>query len=198
MAKRGFDFLLAWLLILLLFPVLILTTSLVFIFLGRPIFFSQIRPGHNSKLFRIFKFRTMTNQLDEHGELLPDDIRLTTVGKWIRKRSLDELPQLWNVIIGNMSFVGPRPLLVEYLSLYSERQSKRHDVKPGISGWAQVNGRNCLEWEERLGMDVWYVENQSFCLDLKILWMSVLRVIRKEGINQPGQATAKKFQGEKR
>jgi sugar transferase EpsL len=198
MAKRSFDFLLAWLLILLLFPVLILTTSLVFIFLGRPIFFSQIRPGHNSKLFRIFKFRTMTNHLDEHGKLLPDDNRLTTVGKWIRKRSLDELPQLWNVIIGNMSFVGPRPLLVEYLSLYSARQSKRHEVKPGISGWAQVNGRNCLEWEERLEMDVWYVENQSFCLDLKILWMSVLRVIRKEGINQPGQATVEKFQGEKR
>lgn len=137
----------------------------------------------------------MTDERDEHGELLPDDVRLTSFGKVIRKLSLDELPQLWNVLKGDMSFVGPRPLLVEYLPLYNERQARRHDVRPGITGWAQVNGRNAISWEEKFELDVWYVENHSFWLDIKILFMTVMKVFKSEGISQNGQATMTKFEG---
>jgi lipopolysaccharide/colanic/teichoic acid biosynthesis glycosyltransferase len=161
---------------------------------GNP-FFIQSRPGKNAKVFRIVKFKTMNDSKDAHGELLPDAERLTTVGRWVRKTSLDELPQLINVLKGDMSLVGPRPLLVEYLPLYTVEQARRHEVKPGITGWAQVNGRNAISWEEKFQLDVWYVEHQSFWLDLKILWMTVLKVVKKEDINQDGQATVQNFKG---
>src|SRR5699024_386460 len=162
---------------------------------GGPVLFKQRRPGLNNVIFSILKFRTMIDKRDNNGELLPDKERLTKVGIIIRKLSLDELPQLFNVLKGDMSFVGPRPLLVEYLPLYNERQAKRHNVKPGITGWAQVNGRNAITWKEKFELDVWYVENQSFLLDLKILFMTVLKVFKSEGINEDGQATMTKFTG---
>jgi lipopolysaccharide/colanic/teichoic acid biosynthesis glycosyltransferase len=167
---------------------------LIFSNRGNP-FFIQIRPGKNEKHFRLIKFKTMTDERDDNGELLPDQERLTKTGKFIRKTSLDELPQLFNVVKGDMSFVGPRPLLVEYLPLYNEEQRKRHLVKPGITGWAQVNGRNAISWPDKFKLDVWYVENQSFWLDLKILWMTFIKVLKAEGISGRDSVTMEKFKG---
>ncbi|MER1984389.1 MAG: sugar transferase [Solibacillus sp.] len=193
--KRLLDFLGSLILIVVLSLIVIITWLLVRIKLGSPAVFSQPRPGLNGEVFYVYKFRTMTDERDEKGELLPDEIRLTAFGKLLRKLSLDELPQLWNVLKGDMSFVGPRPLLVEYLPLYSENQAKRHDVRPGITGWAQVNGRNAISWEQKFEYDVWYVENRSLWLDFKIMLLTVKKVFISEGISQDGQATMQKFTG---
>ena len=163
--------------------------------MGRPILFRQIRPGLNEEIFCIYKFRTMTNEQGKDGKLLPDNQRLAGVGKTIRSLSLDELPQIFNVFKGDMSFVGPRPLLIEYLPFYNVRQKQRHTVKPGITGWAQVNGRNAISWEQKFEYDVWYVENQSFLLDMKILWMTFLKVVKRSDINQDGKSTVENFKG---
>lgn len=195
--KRLVDFIGSFLLLIVLFPIICLTALLIRQKIGTPVIFKQERPGLNGETFFVNKFRSMSDERDENGELLSDDIRLTPFGKVIRKLSLDELPQLWNVLKGDMSFVGPRPLLVEYLPLYNERQAKRHNVRPGITGCAQVNGRNAISWEEKFELDVWYVENQSFWLDIKILFMTVKKVIISEGISQEGQATMTKFEGSK-
>jgi lipopolysaccharide/colanic/teichoic acid biosynthesis glycosyltransferase len=191
--KRVFDLAVTFIGLLLLVPVIILVAALVRLKLGSAIFFKQARPGLNGDIFNMYKFRTMTNECDKNGVLLSDKDRLTKFGKFLRSTSLDELPGLWCVLKGDMSLVGPRPLLVEYLPLYSEKQSKRHEVKPGITGWAQVNGRNAISWEEKFDLDVWYVDNQSIWLDIKILWMTVKKVIKRDGINQAGQATAEYF-----
>jgi lipopolysaccharide/colanic/teichoic acid biosynthesis glycosyltransferase len=159
------------------------------------VFFAQQRPGRNEVIFKLLKFKTMNDKRDANGHLLPDAARLTAIGKFIRKTSLDELPQLWNVLKGNMSLVGPRPLLVQYLPLYTIEQKRRHLVKPGITGWAQVNGRNAISWEQKFEYDVWYVDNCSFALDMKILWMTVLKVVAREGISQEGHVTAQAFKG---
>jgi len=188
---------LAFVLIILFLPVMAVVAILIFFWDGRPVTFRQKRPGKDEKIFEIYKFRTMTNERDENGNLLPDEKRLKGIGKFIRSTSLDELPQLFNVLKGDMSFVGPRPLLVEYLPLYNETQRKRHNVLPGITGWAQVNGRNAISWEQKFEYDVWYVENQSFLLDMKILWMTFLKVVKRSGISQEGQATMEKFKGSK-
>lgn len=193
MIKRLFDFILALFLIILFSPFFIIISFLILITMGRPILFSQFRPGHKEKIFGIYKFRTMTNDVDENGELLPDLQRLHGIGKFIRSTSLDELPQLFNVLKGDMSFVGPRPLLVEYLPLYNKKQKKRHDVLPGITGWAQVNGRNAISWEQKFELDVWYVENMSFWLDMKILWLTLLKVIKRSGISSSTSVTVEKF-----
>jgi sugar transferase EpsL len=193
--KRILDLVITYFGLLLLLPVIVLTAILVRLKLGSPIFFQQSRPGLNGKIFNMYKFRTMTNECDEDGVLLSDKVRLTDFGKFLRSTSLDELPGLWNVLKGDMSLVGPRPLLVEYLPLYSDQQAGRHEVKPGITGWAQVNGRNVISWNEKFELDVWYVENQSIWLDIKILWMTVKKVIVRDGINQDGQATAEYFKG---
>lgn len=185
----------ALILLILFAPLIVITALIVLLKLGRPIVFAQKRPGIYGKVFTIYKFRTMSNEYDNHGELLSDEARLKGAGKLIRSLSLDELPQLFNVLKGEMSFIGPRPLLVEYLSLYSPEQSKRHNVKPGISGWAQINGRNAISWEEKFRYDVEYVENISFLFDLKILFLTLLRVLQKEGIVQEGNATMEKFNG---
>lgn len=193
--KRLVDFIFSLLLILLLLPFLFLLGLLIKLALGSPILFIQERPGLNGKLFALYKFRSMSNQMNDQGELLPDHIRLTSFGKFLRKFSLDELPQLINVLKGDLSLVGPRPLLSEYLPLYSDEQAKRHLVKPGITGWAQVNGRNALSWEEKFELDVWYVHHQTFLLDLKILFLTAMKVLQSEGINQAGSATVEKFNG---
>lgn len=195
--KRLFDLLvsLAFLLILTL-PILIIAIS-VRIKLGSPIIFKQQRPGLHGKPFYLYKFRSMTSERDSNGNLLPDDRRIAPFGNFMRKYSIDELPQLINVVKGNLSLVGPRPLLVEYLPLYSYEQAKRHHVKPGITGWAQVNGRNAITWEEKFELDVWYVNNQSFLLDMKILFLTVLKVFKSEGINQVGHVTMERFTGTK-
>ena len=194
--KRIFDFVVSFLALIILSPIIAITALLIRWKIGSPVFFKQERPGLQGRSFFVYKFRSMTDERDEHGELLPDDVRLTSFGKIIRKFSLDELPQLLNVRKGDMSFVGPRPLLVEYLPLYDERQTRRHEVRPGITGWAQVNGRNAISWEERFEFDVWYVENRAFWLDIKILFMTVLKVFKSEGISQAGQVTMTKFTGE--
>jgi len=193
--KRLFDIIVSLLTLVILSPIIGVTALLIRSQIGSPVLFKQQRPGFNEKPFYVYKFRSMTGERDEHGELLPDDVRLTSFGKVVRKLSLDELPQLLNVLKGDMSFVGPRPLLMEYLPLYNERQARRHDVRPGITGWAQVNGRNAISWEEKFELDVWYVENWSFWLDIKILFMTVLKVFKSEGISQDGQATMTKFEG---
>ena len=195
MLKRIFDIVLSLLLIGLFLPFIIITAIVVYLKMGRPIFFKQVRPGLKERLFTIYKFRTMSNERDKSGKLLPDEERLGSVGKFIRKTSLDELPQLWNVLKGEMSFIGPRPLLVEYLELYNEEQKKRHDVTPGISGWAQVNGRNAITWEQKFAYDVWYVENQSFLLDMKILWMTFMKVIQGSDTSSATSVTMEKFKG---
>ena len=189
------DKVLAFILLFIFSPFIILTALLVYLKIGKPIFFKQVRPGLNEELFTIYKFRTMSNEKDENGELLPDEIRLGSIGKFIRKTSLDELPQLLNVLKGEMSFVGPRPLLVDYLPLYNEQQKKRHSVTPGITGWAQVNGRNAISWEEKFEHDVWYVNNQSFILDMKILWMTFLKVVKRSDISSNTSMTMEKFRG---
>ena len=195
LVKRGFDLLVTILLLLLLSPVFLIIACLVLLKHGRPVFFRQQRPGYRARPFKILKFRTMTNARDAAGQLLPDADRLTPLGRFLRSSSLDELPELINVIRGEMSWVGPRPLLMQYLERYSAEQARRHDVLPGISGWAQVNGRNVLTWEDKFRLDVWYVDHWSFCLDIKILVLTVWKVLRREGINQPGQATAEEFMG---
>lgn len=177
-------------------PVLLVLAVFVRRKLGSPVFFRQQRPGLNGKIFTMYKFRTMTDARNEEGNLLPDEDRLPPFGKFLRSTSLDELPELINVLKGNMSLVGPRPLLVQYLPRYSDFQARRHEVRPGITGWAQVNGRNALSWEEKFALDVWYVDNASFSLDLKILWMTVEKIIKREGISQQGEATASEFLGE--
>ncbi len=194
-AKRLFDLMVAIVGLLLLAPLLLAVSILIRWKLGSPVLFRQERPGLHGRPFALFKFRTMLDGSGPEGELLPDEERLTSFGAFLRKTSLDELPELWNVVKGDMSLVGPRPLLSEYLQYYSPEQSRRHEVRPGLTGWAQVNGRNSVGWEERLAMDVWYVDNYSFLLDLKILWRTLLVVIRSDGINQDGQATMTKFRG---
>ncbi len=176
-------------------PLIFLVAIILFFSNGCSPFFLQKRPGKNEKIFTIIKFKTMSNKRDSAGKLLPDSERLTSVGKFVRSSSLDELPQLLNVVLGDMSIVGPRPLLPEYLPLYNEDQKKRHNVKPGITGWAQVNGRNAISWQQKFEYDVWYVNNQSFYLDLKILYKTILKVIKKDGINREGEATMTRFNG---
>ena len=179
-------------LVILSFPLFILMLF-VKTKLGSPVLFCQTRPGLNGKPFKMFKLRTMTNAHDNNGDLLPDALRLTSFGKWLRATSLDELPELWNVLIGNMSLVGPRPLLMEYLPLYSTEQARRHEVRPGITGWAQVNGRNAISWDEKFALDVWYVDNRSVWLDLKILWLTICKVLARDGISAEGDVTMPRF-----
>ncbi|WP_059173068.1 sugar transferase [Bacillus sp. FJAT-27445] len=193
--KRLVDFTCAIIGLAFLWPVILLTAFLVRIRLGSPVLFKQQRPGLHGNPFYVYKFRTMTDERGGNGALLPDDVRLTGFGKMLRKWSLDELPQLLNVLKGDLSLVGPRPLLMEYLELYTEDQARRHEVRPGITGWAQVNGRNDISWEEKFALDVWYVDNQSFWLDMKILFMTFYKVVKSEGINQKGIATVEKFAG---
>ncbi len=195
--KPVLDVSLGAILLVLFSPILLIVSLLIRTKLGSPIFFTQERPGKEGKIFKIYKFRTMNNARNEKGELLPDEVRLTQLGKWIRKSSLDELPQLFNVLKGEMSFVGPRPLLVEYLPLYSKEQARRHEVKPGITGWAQINGRNAISWEEKFALDVWYVNHLSFWLDCKILWGTFYKVIKRKDISSNTSVTMEKFQGNK-
>ncbi|MNK55083.1 putative sugar transferase EpsL [compost metagenome] len=193
--KRLFDFIAALLgLTILSLPLLVLML-LVHRKLGQPAFFRQIRPGLDGKPFQMIKFRTMTDARGADGQLLPDEKRLTPFGRFLRASSLDELPELWNVLKGDMSLVGPRPLLMDYLPLYSAEQSRRHQVRPGITGWAQINGRNALSWDEKFKLDVWYVDNQSLWLDIKILWLTVRKVVVRDGISAAGEATMPRFTG---
>ena len=194
-SKRIFDLVLAIPGLILISPLILLVAILVRIRHGRPILFSQVRPGYRGELFTVRKFRTMTDDRDSQGNLLPDEKRLTPLGRFLRASSLDELPELVNVLKGEMSLVGPRPLLIQYLERYSPEQARRHDVLPGISGWAQVNGRNALTWEDKFRLDVWYVDNWSLWLDIKILALTLWKAIKQEGISQPGHATAEEFTG---
>lgn len=195
MIKRSFDVSISLLLAFLLFPVLLFVAVLIRTRLGSPVFFKQVRPGLSGMPFEMVKFRTMLNSYDSQGHPLPDSSRMTKVGSFLRSTSLDELPELWNVIKGNMSLVGPRPLLMEYLPLYSSVQFRRHEVRPGITGWAQINGRNSLSWEDKFEMDVWYVENRSLWLDIKILFLTVKKVLVRDGISADGEVTTSKFTG---
>lgn len=193
--KRIFDFVLAGIgLLLLAIPLLFLVRK-VRRELGSPVFFTQVRPGMHGKPFKMVKFRSMTSECGPDGQLLPDAVRLTAFGRWLRATSLDELPELWNVLKGDMSLVGPRPLLMEYLLLYSPEQARRHDVRPGITGWAQVNGRNAISWESKFKLDVWYVDNRTLWLDIKVLWLTVKKVVVRDGISAEGEATMPKFTG---
>ena len=198
MAKRAFDVLVASVLLVLTGPLLLMLICMVRLRLGRPALFRQIRPGRSGQPFTLYKLRTMRDALDRAGKPLLDELRLTPLGRSLRALSLDELPQLINVLRGEMSLVGPRPLLLEYLPLYSTRQARRHELRPGITGWAQVNGRNALDWQARLELDVWYVEHRSMRLDLVILWLTVGRVLTRRDIAAPGQATMSKFTGNPR
>ena len=193
--KRFFDLFYIFLSSPLITLVFLLVALMVRIKLNSPVLFKQSRPGLNGKIFNVYKFRTMTNECDKNGTLLSDEARLTKFGKFLRSTSLDELPSLWNVLKGDMSLVGPRPLLVEYLPLYSTQQARRHEVKPGITGWAQINGRNSISWDEKFDLDVWYVDNQSIWLDIKILWLTVKKVIMRDGISAKNQVTMPKFKG---
>jgi lipopolysaccharide/colanic/teichoic acid biosynthesis glycosyltransferase len=193
--KKLFDLVIILLFLPFIFLLCFVIALLVKIKLGSPVLFRQPRPGLNSNIFSMIKFRTMTNEFDSHGVLLPDEIRLTKFGNFLRSTSLDELPGLWSVLKGDMSLVGPRPLLVEYLPLYNDKQARRHEVLPGITGWAQVNGRNAISWNQKFELDVWYIDNQSIWLDIKILWLTVKKIIVRDGINQDGQATAEYFKG---
>jgi len=193
--KTAFDFITSVLLLIVLAPVWLVVAILVRAWLGAPILFRQQRPGRKGLPFQMLKFRSMTDARDSDDNLLPDDQRLPRFGRFLRSTSLDELPGLLNVLKGDMSLVGPRPLLMEYLPLYNERQKRRHEVKPGITGWAQVNGRNAIGWDKKFELDVWYVENRSFMLDLKILLMTVAKVVRRDGISEQGQVTQTKFRG---
>ena len=187
--------LLALVLVILLSPLLLAIALAVRLRLGGPVLFSQQRPGLHGRPFQLVKFRTMTQCRDADGALLPDDQRLTPFGQWLRSSSLDELPELFNILRGDMVFVGPRPLLMEYLPLYSQEQARRHLVRPGLTGWAQVQGRNSLSWEDRFRLDVWYVNNRSLALDLRILWLTILTVIRRDGVSAVGEATMTPFRG---
>jgi lipopolysaccharide/colanic/teichoic acid biosynthesis glycosyltransferase len=191
--KRIFDIFLALFLFTFMIPIFVIVGFLIFIFMGRPIIFKQERPGLNNKLFTIFKFRTMNNGTDENGVLAQDSERITYLGKIFRSWSIDELPEIWNILTGKMSFVGPRPLLIEYLDIYSAQQSRRHEVKPGLTGWAQVNGRNNISWEDKFNLDIWYVDNVSFKLDLKILLKTITYTIKKEGVTSKNHVTSPKF-----
>lgn len=193
--KRIIDFLLALIALVLLSPVLLVLIILVRTKLGSPVFFKQERPGKDGKIFCLYKFRSMTDERDENGDLLPDDRRLTKFGKMLRATSLDEIPELWNILKGEMSLVGPRPLLVSYLPLYNERQKHRHDVRPGLTGWAQVNGRNTITWEEKFEYDVYYVEHLSFLMDLKVLFKTVEVVLKHNDINSATSVTMEPFTG---
>jgi lipopolysaccharide/colanic/teichoic acid biosynthesis glycosyltransferase len=195
--KKLFDFFAALIILFLLSPVLLITALLVRIQLGSPVLFRQARPGLSGKVFHILKFRTMLDALDEKGNALPDEQRLTPFGQKLRSTSLDELPGLVSVLKGDMSLVGPRPLLVDYLPLYSEEQARRHNVRPGITGWAQINGRNTISWEEKFTLDVWYVDNRTLWLDIKILFLTVKKVFVKEGISSNDHVTMPEFEGSK-
>ena len=195
--KNILDFIISLLAIILLSPLLVILGLIIFFSFGSPVFFIQIRPGFLGKPFNFFKFRTMTNTKNSDGDLLPDKNRLTPLGSFLRKTSLDELPSLWNVLKGNMSLVGPRPLLMEYLPLYSKEQMRRHEVKPGITGWAQINGRNAISWVEKFELDVWYVENQSFWLDIRILLLTIWKVMKREGVSHKKFSTMPQFRGNK-
>lgn len=195
LCKRAFDIAVSAALLLCLAPLLLLLAWLIRRKLGTPVLFCQMRPGRHGKLFAMYKFRTMRDAADENGKPLPDAERLTPFGRKLRAASLDELPELWNVLKGDMSLVGPRPLLPEYLPLYNAEQSRRHEVRPGITGWAQVNGRNAISWPEKFRLDVWYVDRRSFWLDIKILLLTVKKVFARDGINSEGEATAAKFEG---
>ena len=195
--KRALDMILSGGALVVLSPVLLVTAVLVRTKLGRPVIFCQPRPGKDGKIFNLYKFRSMTDQRDQEGNLLPDEVRLTKFGKLLRSTSLDELPELWNILRGDMSIVGPRPLLVKYLPLYNEEQRHRHDVLPGLTGWAQVNGRNSITWEDKFRHDLWYVNNISFTLDLKILFLTVKKVFCREGISSDSAATMEEFKGTK-
>ncbi|PTB96357.1 sugar transferase [Marivirga lumbricoides] len=197
MLKRLFDVVAAGVGLLLLAPVIAVVAILIRSKLGSPVFFRQARPGLNGKPFKMVKFRTMLDATDKHGNPLPDDQRMTPFGSFLRATSLDELPELWNVLKGDMSLVGPRPLLMEYLPLYSKEQYRRHEARPGVTGWAQVNGRNAISWEDKFKLDVWYVDNQSFWLDLKILFLTVKKVLVRDGISGEGEVTMSKFTGTK-
>lgn len=193
--KRAIDLIAAALLLLILLPVLLVTSLLIARQMGRPVLFRQIRPGQAAKPFEMMKFRTMRDAFDADGNPLADADRLTRLGRFLRSSSIDELPGLWNVLKGDMSLVGPRPLLMEYLPRYTAEQARRHEVRPGITGWAQVNGRNALSWEQKFALDTWYVDNRSLWLDIRILWMTVAKVLRREGIAAEGEATMPKFEG---
>lgn len=193
--KRFFDLTLSLLGILSLGLPLLILTFLIRSKLGSPVFFRQMRPGLHGKPFEMVKFRTMTDERSPDGALLPDAMRLTPFGRFLRASSLDELPELWNVLKGDMSLVGPRPLLMEYLPLYSPEQARRHEVRPGVTGWAQVNGRNALSWEDKFKLDLWYIDNQSLSLDIRIFWLTIRKVLVREGISATGEATMSKFTG---
>ena len=195
--KGLLDFTLSILALIILSPVLLVTALLVRIKLGSPIIFHQERPGKSEKIFRLYKFRSMTDECDENGNLLPDNERLTRFGKILRSTSLDELPELWNILRGDMSIVGPRPLLVKYLPLYNEEQRHRHDVRPGLTGWAQANGRNAISWEEKFKLDVWYVQHISFLVDVKVIFMTVKKVFCRDGISSETSVTMEEFSGTK-
>jgi len=191
--KRGLDLILSLFSLILFSEVFLLIALAIKLNLKGPVFFKQSRPGKNGKIFYIYKFRTMKDLRDESGNFLPDEERLTKFGKLLRRLSLDELPELWNVLKGDMSLVGPRPLLIQYLGRYTPEQARRHEVKPGITGWAQVNGRNAITWEQKFVLDVWYVDHRSIWLDLKIIALTIWRILKREGINQPGQATIEEY-----
>lgn len=193
--KRFFDIVSSLIAIIVLSPVLVITSILVRTKLGSPVLFKQERPGKDEKIFTLMKFRTMTDEKDENGELLPDEVRLTKFGKFLRSTSIDELPELFNILKGDMSVIGPRPLLVRYLPRYNEHQHRRHEVRPGLSGWAQVNGRNTVSWEDKFDMDVEYVDNYSLIMDIKILIMTVKNVLKREGISSDTSATMEEFMG---
>ena len=195
MSKRLFDIIVSLIASVVFLPVFILLVLLIYTLIGRPIVFKQMRPGLGGNVFYIYKFRTMSNAKNSRGELLSDAERMTRFGQFLRSTSLDELPSLLNVLKGEMSLVGPRPLLVEYLPLYNAVQARRHEVRPGVTGWAQVNGRNAISWEDKFALDVWYVDNQSFCLDIKIILMTIKKVFIRSGINAEGEATMPKFTG---
>ena len=193
--KRFFDLMIAILSLIILSPVLVLIGFFVRMKIGSPVLFYQERPGLHGRPFTIYKFRTMTDKQDKNGKLLPDGDRLTPLGRFLRKTSVDELPELFNVIKGDMSIIGPRPLVMQYLDRYTPEQARRHEAKPGITGWAQVNGRNAISWEEKFTLDVWYVDHQSLNLDLRIIAITIWKILKREGINQPGYATAEEFSG---
>lgn len=195
MVKRLFDLCFAVILLFIAILPMVIIAFIILIAMGRPVLFIQQRPGYRAKPFRLFKFRTMADEKNERGEPLPDEKRLTAVGRFLRRYSLDELPQLFNVVKGDLSFVGPRPLLMEYLPRYSKEQARRHEVRPGITGWAQVNGRNAISWEEKFELDIWYIDHHNFRLDMKILWLTLFEVLKREGVSAYGHATMPEFLG---
>lgn len=195
MIKRTFDLLASTSALLVLSPVLLGVAYMVRKNLGSPVLFRQVRPGMHGKPFEMIKFRTMLDAVDAQGNVLPDDVRLTSFGRFLRSTSLDELPELWNVLKGDMSLVGPRPLLMEYLPLYSPEQARRHEARPGVTGWAQINGRNAISWEDKFRLDVWYVDNQSLWLDIRIIFLTIKKVLVRDGISAEGEATMSKFTG---